>query len=96
MRRLSRDYPWRCGCVASDFHVEREFRRYLECGIRIIETWHIEYNTERPHSSLGNLTPQEFAENGLAKEKESVSLPVDSNRNSDSIGVRSLKSYRCP
>jgi putative transposase len=28
----------------------------------IIEEWRIEYNTERPHSSLGNLTPEEFAE----------------------------------
>lgn len=50
---------------------------------QIIETWRIEYNTERPHSSLGNLTPQEFAEISLAKQKESVSLPADSNRNSD-------------
>ena len=50
---------------------------------RIIETWRIEYNTERPHSSLGNLTPQEFAEIALAKEKERVSLTADSNRNSD-------------
>jgi putative transposase len=24
---------------------------------RAIEAWRIEYNTERPHSSLGNLTP---------------------------------------
>ena len=28
---------------------------------RIIENWRIEYNTERPHSSLGDLTPQEDA-----------------------------------
>ena len=27
----------------------------------IIEAWRIEYNTERPHSSLGNRTPHEFA-----------------------------------
>src|ERR1700760_1338479 len=26
-----------------------------------IERWRIEYNTERPHSSLGNLTPEEYA-----------------------------------
>jgi putative transposase len=26
-----------------------------------IEKWRIEYNRERPHSSLGNLTPEEFA-----------------------------------
>jgi putative transposase len=28
---------------------------------RVIEAWRIEYNTERPHSSLGNLTPAEYA-----------------------------------
>jgi putative transposase len=28
----------------------------------LIEQWRLEYNTERPHSSLGNLTPQEFME----------------------------------
>ncbi len=27
---------------------------------RIIEEWRIEYNQERPHRSLGNLTPNEF------------------------------------
>lgn len=40
----------------------------------IIEEWRIEYNTERPHSSLGNLTPEEFARN-----KDSVLLTADSN-----------------
>jgi putative transposase len=29
---------------------------------QIIECWRLEYNTERPHSSLGNLTPEQFAE----------------------------------
>lgn len=33
---------------------------------RIIEAWRIEYNTERPHSSLGDLTPEQFAKNGSA------------------------------
>jgi putative transposase len=28
---------------------------------RVIESWRIEYNTERPHSSLGDLTPEQFA-----------------------------------
>lgn len=28
---------------------------------KIIEAWRIEYNTERPHSSLGYLTPVQFA-----------------------------------
>jgi putative transposase len=29
----------------------------------VIEKWRIEYNTERPHSSLGNVPPEEFAIN---------------------------------
>jgi putative transposase len=32
----------------------------------VIETWRIEYNTERPHSSLGDVPPEEFARNGGA------------------------------
>ena len=28
---------------------------------QVIEKWRIEYNTERPHSSLGDLTPEQFA-----------------------------------
>lgn len=28
---------------------------------RILENWRIDYNTVRPHSSLGNLTPEEYA-----------------------------------
>jgi len=46
----------------------------------IIEAWRVEYNTERPHSSLGNKTPQEFATGRRAtKADESVFLPADSN-----------------
>jgi len=32
-----------------------------------IEAWRIEYNTERPHSSLGTRTPQEFASEKAAE-----------------------------
>lgn len=45
---------------------------------REIEAWRIEYNTERPHSSLGDLTPEEFATRSLARRKEAVSLTADS------------------
>lgn len=45
----------------------------------IIETWRIEYNTERPHSSLGNQTPQEFATARATQTEEGVFLPADSN-----------------
>jgi len=34
----------------------------------IIEGWRIDYNTERPHSSLDNLTPEEF----IRQEKEKI------------------------
>ena len=47
---------------------------------RVIEAWRIEYNTERPHSSLGNLTPEEFAQ--TIGELE-VSLTADSSFSSD-------------
>ena len=46
---------------------------------RIIEAWRIEYNTERPHSSLGNRTPQEFAADRTNKDEERVFLTADSN-----------------
>ena len=49
----------------------------------IIEAWRIEYNTERPHSSLGNRTPQEFAADRAKNDEERVFLTVDSNANSD-------------
>jgi putative transposase len=36
----------------------------------IIESWRIEYNTEREHSSLGTLTPAEYAKMILDREKK--------------------------
>jgi hypothetical protein len=43
---------------------------------RAIETWRVEYNTD--------LTPEEYAERGLAREEEGVSfLTADSNREPD-------------
>ncbi|MEI7298184.1 IS3 family transposase [Paraburkholderia tropica] len=42
---------------------------------RLIEEWRVEYNTERPHSSLGYLAPVQFAQAHAAKE----SLTSDSN-----------------
>lgn len=51
---------------------------------RIIEDWRIEYNTERPHGSLGDLTPEEFAAMILARTAERVSLSIaDSNAGRD-------------
>lgn len=45
---------------------------------RTIEAWRIEYNTERPHRSLGNLTPAEFA-----NYRGGVLLTADSNIQQD-------------
>jgi putative transposase len=39
---------------------EHVFRSLLEAR-RIVEAWRIDYNTVRPHSSLGGLTPSLFA-----------------------------------
>ena len=36
----------------------------------VIENWRMEYNTERPHSSLHNLTPEQFARNGLSRDSQ--------------------------
>jgi putative transposase len=55
----------------------------MEKARRVIEAWRIEYNTERPHSSLGNLTPEEFAERCLATNEKSLSLTADAKRNRD-------------
>jgi putative transposase len=50
----------------------------MEQARRIIEAWRIEYNTERMHSSLGNLTPEEYAGQLSRRASEGVSLPADS------------------
>jgi putative transposase len=39
----------------------------LDQARNIIEDWRIDYNEERPHSSLENLTPKEFLERHYAK-----------------------------
>ena len=50
---------------------------------RIIETWRAEYNTERPHSSLGDLTPEEYADRRIAQRHEALSLTADSSSERD-------------
>jgi putative transposase len=44
---------------------------------RIIESWRIEYNTVRPHSSLGNLTPEQYAMTCVARANEAESKTAD-------------------
>jgi putative transposase len=38
----------------------------------IIEGWRLDYNRERPHSSLGYLTPAEFAQTAYISLKQAV------------------------
>jgi transposase InsO family protein len=64
--------PWENGHIES-FHdkfrdelLNREvFGSLLEAKI-VIRQWREEYNAERPHSSLGNQTPEEFAKRACA------------------------------
>lgn len=59
--------PWENGHIESfhdklrDEHLNREiFGSLLEAKI-LVEQWRMEYNQDRPHSSLGYKTPEEFA-----------------------------------
>jgi putative transposase len=47
----------------------------LEHARRIVEAWRIDYNNERPHSSLGYLTPEEFIRQEAGK--ISTGMPVE-------------------
>ncbi len=40
---------------------------------QVIEEWRQEYNGERPHSSLGYLTPKQFAQSFLTADSMSIS-----------------------
>ena len=59
--------PWENGHIES-FHdklrdecLNREVFGTLAEACVILESWRVEYNEERPHSSLGYQTPEEFA-----------------------------------
>jgi len=47
----------------------------LEQARRIIEAWRVDYNTRRPHSSLGYLTPEEFIDQKCTE--FSTGMPVE-------------------
>lgn len=44
--------------------------RGLSAARRIIEEWRTDYNARRPHTSLGGLTPNEFATRSQRDHKE--------------------------
>jgi putative transposase len=49
----------------------------------VIEAWRVEYNTERPHSSLGELTPEEYARRCWERTNNALSLTADSKSGRD-------------
>lgn len=59
--------PWQNGCVESFHDKLRKECLNRECFLSlaearvVLESWRREYNEFRPHSSLGDMTPAEFA-----------------------------------
>ena len=53
----------------------------VEHARRVVEEWRIDYNTARPHSSLDNLSPEEFIRRegikAVKSEKFSTGMPVE-------------------
>ena len=49
----------------------------LEDARQKIETWRLDYNVGRPHSSLNDLTPEEFAVNFKQQQTEVPNLKLD-------------------
>lgn len=50
---------------------------------QVIAAWRVEYNTERTHSSLGDVTPAEFVAAYRQRVAEAVSLTADSKSGPD-------------
>jgi putative transposase len=53
-----------------------EFASLREARV-VVEAWRIEYNTYRPHSSLGGLTPVEFARHWAPQQESSGTLDIN-------------------
>ena len=49
------------GRLRDEFLAVEQFDSLLEAQV-LLEDWRIEYNTKRPHSSLGWLSPAAYAE----------------------------------
>ena len=73
--------------------LDRHWFLSLEDARRVIEAYRVEYNTIRPHSSLGNLTPAEFAALN-SPGADQLSEAVDGGRHR-SGGLEGAASARC-
>lgn len=79
--------PWENGRIES-FHdklrdecLNREiFGSILEAKV-VVESWRNEYNQQRPHSSLGYQTPEEFAACALTTLRPTASAPSERSVN---------------
>jgi len=76
--------PWENGYIESFFDklrdecLDREVFRNDREAQAIVENWRQEYNNYRPHSSLGYLTPVEFAKRYYERNQvREVKQPVE-------------------
>ncbi|QGE81851.1 integrase core domain-containing protein [Bordetella holmesii] len=72
-------YPWAlCRCRTKSGGRSECLNEHWFLSLRqaksLIENWRVEYNTDRPHSALGYLTPAQFVQ---AHQKEGL-LPLGS------------------
>jgi putative transposase len=73
--------PWQNGTDESfngkfrDECLRMEWFRSRAEAIAVIEAWRRDYNEERPHSSIGNLTPVEFAATVRAETGKATAKP---------------------
>jgi transposase InsO family protein len=58
----------------ADFWRDGVFRRDINDAMRTIEAWRIKHNAFRPHSALGDLSPEDFA--ARHNEEKRVTLRV--------------------
>jgi transposase InsO family protein len=53
-----------------------------------IEAWSIDYNEQRPHGALGQLTPSQFADAGRKAVPEAAELQLKTFREGLRLGIR--------
>ena len=58
-------------CLNADVFVS------IEDALAKLEVWRLDYNTERPHCSLGGLTPEEFAKSKIRGSSETKNLNLN-------------------